>query len=214
MGHIADLGRRIELVPMDPHCHDITLSLYEAGDGSGGPAFRVHTYSERAGTAERVAFVTEAMKVLGDMEDVRGRPGLVRFRCGAEHRLACRRLFLEACKLATGTALAARPPTVTDKKTGRTIDVIGLGDGAYRIAMADGAPPEPGRIAGVANGLNKLAEMKPVAGEDRVAFGCGRPHDAIVGLLLPRALNVRAVLREEEAIAGRGILAAPSAQKT
>jgi hypothetical protein len=215
MNHIADLGRRIELVPMDPHCHDITLSLYATGDGSGGPAFRVHTYSRRSGSAERVAFVTAAMKVLGDMEDVPGGSQLVRFRCGAEHRLACRRLFLEACKLASDTALAARPPSVVDKKTGRTIHAIGLGDGAYRLEMGDGEPGEPGRIAGVANGLNKLAEMKPsAAGEDRVAFGCARPHDAIVGLLLPRALNVRAVLREEEAIAGRGILAAPSAQKT
>ena len=214
MTHIADLGRRIELVPMDPHCHDITLALYETG-GDGSPAFRVHSYSTRMGTAERVAFVTAAMKALGDMENVAGRPELLRFRCGAEHRLACRRLFLEACKLASDTRLAARPPSVTDKKTGRAIRAVGLGDGAYRLEMEDGQPAEAGRLPSLANGLNKLAEMKPsTAGEDRVAFGCGRPHDAIVGLLLPRALNVRAALREEEAIAGRGILAAPSAQKT
>ena len=213
MDHIADLGRRIELVPMDPHCHDITLALYETGGAA--PVFRVHSYSMRSGAAERVAFVTEAMKVLGDMESVPGASALVRFRCGAEHKLACRRLFLEACKLASDAALAPRAPTVIDRKTGRTIRAIGLGDGAYRLEMADGRSPEAGRLASLANGLNKLAEMKPsTAGEDRVAFGCGRPHDAIVGLLLPRALNVRAVLREEEAIAGRGILAAPSAQKT
>jgi hypothetical protein len=211
MNHIADLGRRIELVPMDPHCHDITLALYETGGAA--PAFRVHSYSMRSGAAERVAFITEAMRVLGDMESVPGAATLVRFRCGARHRLACRRLFLEACKLDSDAALAPRPPSVVDKKTGRTIRAIGLGDGGYRVEMADGAAGEPGRLAGVANGLNKLAETAP-AGEDRVAFACGRPHDAIVGLLLPRALNVRAALREEEAVAGRGILAAPSAQKT
>ena len=211
MNHIADLGRRIELVPMDPHCHDITLALYETRGAA--PAFRVHSYSMRSGAAERVAFVTEAMKVLGDMESVPGAPTLVRFRCGAEHKLACRRLFLEACKLAGDAALAPRPPAVIDRKTGRTIRAVGLGDGAYRVEMADGGAGEPGRLAAVANGLNKLAETTPT-GEDRVAFACGRPHDAIVGLLLPRALNVRAALREEEATAGRGILAAPSAQKT
>src|SRR5690349_5293628 len=87
MNHVADLGRRIELVPMDPHCHDITLALYETGGVA--PAFRVHSYSMRSGAAERVAFVTEAMKVLGDMESVPGTSTLVRFRCGAEHKLAC-----------------------------------------------------------------------------------------------------------------------------
>ena len=215
MNHIADLGRRIELVPMDPHCHDITIALYETGGDGQPPAFRVHSYSDRAGARERVAFVTAAMKVLGDMDDVSAGSGLLRFRCGAEHRLACRRLFLEACKLPGDTALAARPPSVEDKKTGRTIDAIGLGEGAYRLAMADGAPAEPGRIASLANGLIKLAELQPAgAVEDRVAFRCGRPHDAIVGLLMPRALNVRAALREQESVAGRGILAAPSAQKT
>ena len=142
MSHIAELGRRIELVPMDPHCHDITLALYETRGAA--PAFRVHSYSMRSGAAERVAFVTEAMKVLGDMESVPGAPTLVRFRCGAEHKLACRRLFLEACKLAGDAALAPRPPAVVDRKTGRTIRAVGLGDGAYRVEMADGGAGEPG----------------------------------------------------------------------
>ena len=28
MGQIIDIGKRIELVPMDPHFHDITIALY------------------------------------------------------------------------------------------------------------------------------------------------------------------------------------------
>jgi hypothetical protein len=47
----------------------------------------------------------------------------------------------------------------------------------------------------------------------QVKFGCGQTHDALIGLLLGRALNVRAVLREEEMSASRGTLAAPSAQQ-
>jgi hypothetical protein len=35
----------------------------------------------------------------------------------------------------------------------------------------------------------------------------------MVGLLLPRVLNVRAILREEETTATRGMLLAPSQQK-
>ena len=43
-------------------------------------------------------------------------------------------------------------------------------------------------------------------------FACGHDHDELVGLLLGRALNVRAAMREAEAAAARGVLAAPSAQ--
>ncbi|MBT6146557.1 MAG: hypothetical protein HOH74_14060, partial [Gemmatimonadetes bacterium] len=48
--------------------------------------------------------------------------------------------------------------------------------------------------------------------EDCVSFGCGHDHDALVALLLQRAPNVRALVREEQAAAARGVLAAPSAQ--
>ena len=61
------------------------------------------------------------------------------------------------------------------------------------------------------NGLRKLAEMEDRG--DILAFSCGQSHDPLIGLLLPRALNVRATLREEEAAATRGVLVAPSAQK-
>ena len=62
-------------------------------------------------------------------------------------------------------------------------------------------------------GLVKLAGLEAVGDAgDRVAFACGHDHDALVGLLLVRALNARAVLRHEEQASSRGILAAPSAQ--
>ena len=46
-----------------------------------------------------------------------------------------------------------------------------------------------------------------------VRFPCGESHDQLIGLLLVRAQNLRAVLREEEMKASRGVLAAPSAQE-
>ncbi len=55
--------------------------------------------------------------------------------------------------------------------------------------------------------------MMPIEGSpNQVAFSCGQSHDALAGLLLPRALNVRVALRDEETAAGRGVLAAPSQQ--
>jgi hypothetical protein len=47
---------------------------------------------------------------------------------------------------------------------------------------------------------------------DKVAFGCGQPHDALVGLLLIRAPNVRAAMREAEMMAARGVLGVPGQQ--
>ena len=214
MSHVLDLGRRIELVPMDPHGDGMTIALYEEGGGQDGAAFRVHSYSPRPGVSGRVGFVRAAMAALGGLEPLVEAPALLRFACGNDHRLACRRVFLEACKLASGTEPAARPLSVEDRRSGRTVRAVGLGGGAYRLE-ADGEDEATRvRLEALANGLVKLAEMeRGPGGAVEVAFACGRAHDAIVGLLLPRALNVRAALREEEAAAARGILAAPSAQE-
>jgi hypothetical protein len=101
-----------------------------------------------------------------------------------------------------------------DKKSGRNVVARSLGAGAYEIS-ADG--PEEGRAARIETvvaGLRKLGEMLPVEGHPaQAAFPCGQSHDALVGLLLPRALNVRAILREEEMASARGVLAAPSQQR-
>jgi hypothetical protein len=124
----------------------------------------------------------------------------LRFPCGAAHQAAAKRIFLEASKLPSDAAVGPKPLSTPDKKSGGVVTVESLGGGEYRVP------------AGAAiNGLKKLAEME--GADDRVKFACGYAHDAAIGLLLPRALNVRAVLREEEAAASRGLLVAPSAQK-
>jgi hypothetical protein len=212
MAHIQNLGSRIELVPMDPHFHDISLALYES-PADTGPQFLVHTYSQVDGAAARVATVTAAMKTLGGMAEVGG--GQLRFSCGAEHRLACKRLFLEACKLAPETALETRPMCIVDKKSERMIRVLGHGGGAYQVTAEGGYDGVERRLGAIGGGLAKLAELDALSeARDRVAFGCGQDHDALIGLLLQRALNVRTAMREAEERASRGILAAPSAQNT
>ncbi|MDP6982586.1 MAG: hypothetical protein QGG05_05825, partial [Candidatus Latescibacteria bacterium] len=75
------------------------------------------------------------------------------------------------------------------------------------------------RVGVIVNGLRKLGDMLAVEDADGqllndcVSFACGHDHDALVGLLLQRAPNVRALVREQEAAAARGVLAAPSAQR-
>lgn len=189
-----DLGRRVELVSMDPHCHDISIALYLSGH-----RYRVHTYSGRESAQHRVAFLAAAMASLGEMTAGHGE---LQHPCGHTHLAATRRLFLTAAKLPTAPELPKPYPLETlDRKSGKPIAAIPHGNGVYEV------PTE----SPVHNGLRKLAELEPRG--TYLAFPCGQSHDALIGLLLPRALNVRAILREEEAAATRGVLVAPSAQK-
>ena len=196
MGEIIDIGSRIELVPMDPHFKDITIALYRQ-ERDEGPAFLVHTYSRFEGAVERIAFVVRAMLILGGMELTSD--GLLHFPCWSEHEMACKRVFLEACKLAADADVQPRPLNIVDKKSGLNITVLSAGDGAYQVmAQGDGKDKEK-RVSLIAGGLFKLGQMNEVEGNlDKVLFSCGHSHDAMVGLLLVRAPNVRAVMREQE----------------
>ena len=215
MGRLLELGERLELVSMDPHFHDISISLYcDTGEG-GASGFLAHSYSGKEGAAERLGFVMRAMAVMGGMGPAPGQSDRLAFACGAAHKAAVKRLFLEACKRATGAEVAAQPMRVYDKKNDLTIDATAVGDGRYRIAAAgsEGNDKAAQRVDGVTRGLIKLAELEPGAEPGEVRFPCGFSHDELVGLLIGRALNVRAAMREAEAAAARGILAAPSAQQ-
>ncbi len=209
MGRTVDIGIRIELVPMDPHFHDITIGLYRQ-EHDGASVYRVHTYSGRAGAEQRIAFVTNAMAVLGGMAQTPD--GLLRFPCGEAHVPACRRVFLEASKLASGGELKARPLTIVDRKSGLNVTVSRADSGEYRVEAEGEGKDGVRRISAIAGGLAKLGEMQS-GSPDTVVFSCGRHHDAVVGLLLVRAPNVRAAVREQETSGARGVLAAPSQQR-
>lgn len=209
----TDIGKRIELLSMDPHCRDISIALYLQDHGQG-PEFLVHTYSRHPEAIQRVDFIRQGMIILGGMEFVEDGSGRIRFSCHGDHLKACRRVFLEVCKLPNGSPLAPKELLVFDKKSKRNIRVIS-GPGGARQLTADGPDNEEKalRISAVAQGLTRLAELEVGGqGANRLSFPCGQTHDRLIGLLLWRSLNVRAVLREQEAAAARGILSAPGAQ--
>jgi hypothetical protein len=210
MAEIGDLGNRIELLSMDRHFHDISLGLYEQPGADGVAEYLVHSYSKKDGVAARGAFIMRAMRVLGGIAATP--EGRLRFACGDAHRLACKRLFIEAGKLAGDAAPQAKPRTIHDKKSGFDIAVASDGAGGYRVSVAGEAEGQARRLKAIAGGLRKLTEMGEGGDEDQAVFSCGHAHDELVGLMLVRALNVRAVLRAEDAAAAQGVLAAPSAQ--
>lgn len=205
-----DLDHRIELVSMDRFCQDISVGLYVARSGRKAT---VHSYSSRPDVAGRLAWIVTAMQVLGGMRSVDGDARTVRFDCDDWHELAARRVFLESCKVDPAAQLHERPLAADDGRSRQYITVKPLGFGAYRVSAVAENPSAESRAPGVAAGLAKLADLDADPDDPAVVrFGCGAPHDELVGLLLPRAINVRAALREIEQAASRGVLVAPSAQ--
>lgn len=208
---LTDIGRRVELVAMDSQFHDISLGLYER-TMDGRTAYLVHTYRTIEGADARVSFIQGAMETLGGMtiNDAGGR--LLGFDCSKPHRLMVRRIFLEATKTPSDRPAEARPLETVDRKTECVIRAAGS-DGEYHLYVEASDETCERRAAVATKGLATLAEAEPVPDtSDRIRFACATDHDAAVGLLLPRALNVRAAMREVDAAASRGVLAPPSAQ--
>jgi hypothetical protein len=211
MGKTLDLGRRIELYSMDKQCHDISLGLYRR-DLSGELQFLVYTYSRVAEVSERVAFIRQALVTMLGLESAEeGGQGWLRFPCRCEHKRAIKRAFLDLCRLETGADLEVKPLTAFDKKAGGDLTAKSLGNGRYRIQAAGDTPAMAKRIVALARGFAKLCEMESLEGDEAtVCFPCSQSHDEIISMMMFRAQNVRAAMKEEEMAAGRGMLAAPS----
>ena len=204
---IRDLGRRIELVSMDPHHKGISIGLYET-EAEG--RFLLHSYSQLDGSADRVARLGAAVITCTGLAPL-GDKGRLGFACGARHGTAVRRIFLDAAKRDPKEPLETPAMAIFDKKTERNVAVTGDGKGGYTVTADGPVEDRDKRIGAIAKGLARLAEMEVVS-NDTVRFPCGHAHDAMVGSLLYRALNVRAAIREQEELAARGMLTAPSAQ--
>ena len=211
MTSILNIGRRVELVPIDTHFKDITIALYRQQTDTR-TVYRVHSYSQLEGATNRIQKIVNAMSTLGGMRITAD--GMLSFACGERHEAACRRVFLEACKQPSDTPIEPRPLHILDKKSQLTITVTSVGNGIYNVSSNGEGRSAARRVAAIAGGLKKLGEMNNAAEnlDDSINFSCGQSHDALVGLLLVRAPNVRVILRQEESTASRGVLSAPSQQ--
>ena len=209
MGRTLDIGRRIELVSMDPHFQNISIGLYEQRHRK--PAYLVHTYSGQPGARERIRFLVQTMTAFGGLESDGN--GLLRFPCGERHELAIKRVFLDGCKVAPQSEIGEHPLRIHDKRSRCDVTAVSMGQGHYELRIEGNPDAGPRRVTAIARGLARLGEMRTDDERtDSVSFACGQSHDALVGLLLIRAPNVRAAMREAEMMAARGVLSAPSAQ--
>ena len=213
MSKTLDTGRRIELFSMDPHCQNISLGLYYREVGSTQQVM-VHTYGCVAGATERVEFITRAIAVMVGLESVPSAPGWLRFPCQSFHQRALKRAFLDLCKLEPNTPLEPKPLTAPDKKAGCDLTIVGLGRGVYQMESEQQTEAAQKRAAALAAGFIRLCEMDAVQGKsNQASFRCKAGHDGLMGLLMFRAQNLRAAMREDDMTAARGIMAAPSQQE-
>ncbi|MBT6589954.1 MAG: hypothetical protein HOO02_13700 [Rhodospirillaceae bacterium] len=206
----ADLGVRVELVSTDKYFRDVSIGLY-ATESDGIWCYRIRSFAKYDGIADRITYLLDAMVKLGGMV-----PGSVedsvQFVCGGEHLVAVRRLFLQACKETPDATPTARTLSMWDKKSELTINAVNAGQGVYDLALENGENDR--RLGALRNAMVKLADAKAdEAVAVRFCFDCGHDHDPLVGLLLQAAPNVRAVMREYEMNAARGVLAAPGARE-
>ena len=156
--------------------------------------------------------IRQALLVLGGLVEVADHPSWLQFSCHQEHLRALKRAFLDICRQPLTGPLEPPPLTVFDKKSGGDLRAESLGQGSYRMLSSVDSQQGAARAVALARGFAKLCEME--VGDDPavVSFPCREDHDTLIGLLMYRAQNVRAALKDQESAAGRGVLAPPSQQ--
>ena len=199
---ISEYGRCLELVPMDPNFHNVSVGLYVKGS-----VCTVWTFSRKDGVQERVEQVRGQLVALGGMEAVEGTHNQARFGCGQVHERPLKFLLSQA----VGKAPDYAPPTgemsIKDLRSPLTLVVTGgESDGrwVYRVA-GEGEAPNPGaRLRMVVAGFLRYGEMEKV-GERDVAFPCGARHDGLMRLLMPYSRNISSVegMMAAEALRGQ-----------
>jgi hypothetical protein len=196
---IEKYGKCVELVPLDPNFHDISVGIYD-NDGTA----TVWTFSQKPGVDGRISQIRDQLIELGGMEAVDGTGNQARLSCGLLHNRPLKFLTMQAVerpadyRLPEGAIKDLRSPLmlsiVPSQEDGRWV---------YRIAGEGEAPNRGPRLRAVLGGFVRYGEMEKV-GEDGVAFPCGHRHDRLAQLVLPYARNVTGVEDMLDATALRG----------
>lgn len=196
---IARYGNCVELVPMDPNFHDISVGLYER-DGVA----TVWTFSRRPGVEDRMREIVERLILLGGMERA-GEWNRMRFPCRRIHTRPLKFLTVAAIER---TAERDRPEElrIQDSKSALMIEMTGeQADGryVYRVSATGEAKNPALRLKAIIAGFLRYGEMEKID-ETTVSFNCGHRHDGLARLILPYSRNISAVEDALEADALRG----------
>ncbi|MDA1256626.1 MAG: hypothetical protein O3C10_02080 [Chloroflexi bacterium] len=196
---IARYGDCVELVPMDPNFHDISVGLYER-DGIA----TVWTFSRRPGVDDRMREIVDRLIKIGGMEHADGW-NRIRFSCGRVHTRPLRFLTTAAIER---TAEQDRPEElrIEDSKSALTIEMTGeqAGDRYVYHVSATGEAKNPAlRLRAIIAGFLRYGEMEKID-DTTVSFNCSQRHDELARLVLPYSRNISATQDAFEADALRG----------
>ena len=198
---IERYGKCLELVPMDPHFHDISVGLY-VKDG----ICTVWTFSQKQGVQVRTREIRDQLVALGALDPVDGTHDQVKFPCGYLHVRPVKFLLAQA----VGKSPDYSPPrgemSIKDTKTKLTLRINGREEEdrwVYQVSAEGEAPNVTLRLRMVVAGFVRYGEMEKVS-DTEVAFPCGWRHDGLMRLLMPYSRNISAVESMMEAEALRG----------
>jgi hypothetical protein len=197
---IERYGRCLELVPLDPNFHDISVGLYDK-DGLS----TVWTFSQRAGVEERVRKIRDQLVALGGMEPVEGTHNQVRFPCAQQHRRPTMFLVMQAVEKDPEYSVPEGKPSVKDRRSDLMLGFEATeqdGRWVYRVTAEGEVANKAQRLKAVTAGFVRYGEMEKL--EDVVSFPCGFRHDPLAALVLPYARNVSGVEDMLEVAALRG----------
>ncbi|MDP6713645.1 MAG: hypothetical protein QF368_03300 [SAR202 cluster bacterium] len=195
------LGQCLELVPMDPHFHNVSVGLY-VKDG----LCTVHSFSRAEGIGDRLREIRDQMVALGGVSPVEGSGNQFVFPCGQIHERPVRFLLTQAVGKSAEFAHPIGDMSIKDSRSDLMLYVNGHdGDGQYVYQVsAEGEHKNPAlRLRMVVAGFLRYGEMNKVA-DAEIAFSCGQRHDPLMRLLLPYSRNISAVETMMDAEALRG----------
>ena len=198
---IERYGRCLELVPLDPHFHDISVGLY-VKDGT----CTVWTFSRKPGVEVRIQKIRDQMVILGGVTSVEGTHDQVRFDCNHLHVRPLKFMLARAVGRAPDYVPPQGEMSIKDTKTKLTLRLDGReqdGRWVYQVSGEGEAPNVPMRLRMVVAGFVRYGEMEKVS-DTEVTFPCGQRHDSLARLVLPYSRNVSAVESMMEAEALRG----------
>ena len=213
IGHVPDgglqvadvlqrYGKCLELIPSDPHFHQISVGLY-ALDG----VYTVWSFSRKAGVDGRLRQIRDQMAVLGGLASVEDNPIQVSLPCGDPHLRPLKFLITQAVGKSPDYTAPEGSMSIKDTRSNLILNASGeeKEDRYIYHISGDGDPEKaPMRLRAVVAGFLRYGEMEKV-GDTVVAFPCGQRHDGLMRILLPYSRNVSAVenMSEEEALRGQ-----------
>jgi len=186
---LEQYGNCVELVPLDPNFHDITVALYEK-DGVS----TVWTFSQQPGVEDRIRQIRDQLVNLGGMEPVEDTHNQVRFPCYQQHSRPTKFLMMQAVEKNPDYSMPEGKVSVKDRRSDLMLsfDVSEVeGHWTYRVTAEGNANNISQRLRAVTSGFVRYGEMNKL--EDGVSFPCGYRHDQLAVLILPYARNVSGV---------------------